>query len=1536
MSTVQQNVPVRYRLERGGSPGQMSAFSADFGPITLSLGTLPRQNRLIPGCEVPDPIFGGCLFNITSADIWLSNIVISNLLGHLEFEAFVSPIPNQAQCNDLADNEPDGAVDYPFDTSCAVFSDASEASQCSDLVDNDLDLATDHPDDLSCRVPWQEDESAAPPAPPTVDVLVRHVGAADPRAEGFALTATGSCAIDVDCLRSPVLYERFGREQAWQVDDRTTGGLAIYNLDPGAQNDARAAEQGWTLRARLRVLRDGQAPGFGALAIYGDGVERFLMDFGSTAAGDPIVALAGGPPVPALTGLGDGYHLYELVFDPLLGAARLLVDGVDMGVSYTGQASSTNGVQFGSGTTAGQGAANYALVEWQIDATECGDGEDNDGDGFVDLLDPACSAASGLSESPCANAFDDDGDGLLDLDDPGCTSAADDSERDAALACDDGLDNDSDGRADYPADPGCRWAHDRDEANPTQVALEHAGPGDPRSAGFALDVGAGVLGFRSLVAPGPDTVRPGWTIHDALGSGWCDPYGSATPGLPCTSNSQCLPRIVEGDSVGGSCEYGSLSWGGLCLSDAECLDGPAYAYCVLTGTTSDQRTRYMRALSPAETTRADERGFVARAFVDVRSGFSVPQVADGSVSVLAGVGFGIGRNPLGWQIRHLGGQILTLPYGLTSNLRGRPSPQLFELAYDPALAETRLLIGGQVVAVTPGAIPPPAELRFGTDGTATGRADWSLVQLVLGEPPSCPGEPTPPPGADTDGDGLADSTEQIFYQSDPCLADGDGDGLSDPDEIFLTETDPADADTDRDGTPDSDEDADGDGLTNLDEVALHGTDPLDADSDDDGLDDAVELQTTNTDPLDADSDDDGLGDGVEVQTTNTDPLDADSDDDGLSDGAEVQTHGTDPNDPDTDGDHLSDFDEINVHGTNPLVPEPNADGDLFPDIVDNCVYVANDQTDSNADGEGDACTCADLDGDGTGALAGDLAVLRAHLADPSANLLTPGALGRCAIARGSSGCNVLQAAVLARELAALAPGAAPLCAAANPAPTQLSDVAGLVLWLDASDASTLSTDVSGRLTWADKSASGLDVMAASDVRSPSQSGGAIGGLRSLRFDGQDDVMCADGALDLTSGATIFAVARNRVRKNYNGIFSLRAASGGLPSAGHSELEVYWQGGSTDAGSGNLIYAANRSTGSDVFGRNDAYPAVGTAYLATIEVPSTSTPGTIATQGARAPNDQVDTNAAALFPDQPAQLCVGYGFGDALAASQLLDGELAELVIYDRALSEDERRAVERTLTAKWSTRFEPAALGSVALWLDADDRASLALDADGSVVSWRDRRPALDVLVPPGASAQPLWRRNGNGAATIEFDGVDDYLCGANPIDLSNAGNPGGVTYYFVSRNRVRKSFNGVFSLRTGPNVNALQEIYWQTGTTDAASGNLVIFDDRGVAGSASVIFNNAPPPVGSLGVFLMQVTSPTSTGLLRIDGVARAPTSASGSNLLPSSAAPPCVGYGVGTSPAGNTLDGEIAELLVFDDALGSANALLVESYLLRKWDRP
>lgn len=70
----------------------------------------------------------------------------------------------------------------------------------------------------------------------------------------------------------------------------------------------------------------------------------------------------------------------------------------------------------------------------------------------------------------CNDGDDNDGDGLIDLDDSGCISTNDNDEINlpptTSYQCSDGIDNDGDIKIDYPSDIGCSSSSDNDETNP--------------------------------------------------------------------------------------------------------------------------------------------------------------------------------------------------------------------------------------------------------------------------------------------------------------------------------------------------------------------------------------------------------------------------------------------------------------------------------------------------------------------------------------------------------------------------------------------------------------------------------------------------------------------------------------------------------------------------------------------------------------------------------------------------------------------------------------------------------------------------------------------------------------------------------------------------------------------------------------------------------------------------------------------------------------------------------------------------------------
>jgi hypothetical protein len=129
------------------------------------------------------------------------------------------------------------------------------------------------------------------------------------------------------------------------------------------------------------------------------------------------------------------------------------------------------------------------------------------------------SAIWQLGTPACADGLDNDGDGTADYpDDPGCASAVDESENTASVACDNRLDDDGDGLVDFPRDPGCRHS---------SMAFENPqcqdGVNNDSAFGTDFDGGESVLGAGNGDPDGadPQCVDRPWRNLEAPSSGGC-------------------------------------------------------------------------------------------------------------------------------------------------------------------------------------------------------------------------------------------------------------------------------------------------------------------------------------------------------------------------------------------------------------------------------------------------------------------------------------------------------------------------------------------------------------------------------------------------------------------------------------------------------------------------------------------------------------------------------------------------------------------------------------------------------------------------------------------------------------------------------------------------------------------------------------------------------------------------------------------------------------------------------------------------------
>lgn len=232
-------------------------------------------------------------------------------------------------------------------------------------------------------------------------------------------------------------------------------------------------------------------------------------------------------------------------------------------------------------------------------------------------------------------------------------------------------------------------------------------------------------------------------------------------------------------------------------------------------------------------------------------------------------------------------------------------------------------------------------------------------------------------------------------------------------------------------------------------------------------------------------------------------------------------------------------------------------------------------------------------------------------------------------------------------------------------PKQFSNLA---LWLDASNPSNNGTrPADGTLidTWVDVSGLGNTFTSSGGLR-PTYKTGIQNNLPVMRFGGANSMSLADtSTLDLTSGFTLFHVSKLRI--NNNGIILEKRDSGGNFGWQHSLILPV-------GGSGGMQYCADPIGGGLCVYSNVSF-STGTFYLFCLDVNSTAT-----NMYRNTINDY--TQASNYIPDDIASSDIY--LGSYRAGSSFLDGDIAELILYNASLSSAQIAIVNEYLRRKWA------------------------------------------------------------------------------------------------------------------------------------------------------------------------------------------------------------------------------------------------------------
>jgi len=236
--------------------------------------------------------------------------------------------------------------------------------------------------------------------------------------------------------------------------------------------------------------------------------------------------------------------------------------------------------------------------------------------------------------------------------------------------------------------------------------------------------------------------------------------------------------------------------------------------------------------------------------------------------------------------------------------------------------------------------------------------------------------------------------------------------------------------------------------------------------------------------------------------------------------------------------------------------------------------------------------------------------------------------------------------------------------------TDPTDIAGLDLWLDASDNSTVldATDTAAAdneavKTWQDKSGNGFHCIQDTAARQPLRLAAEINSLDALDFDGEDWLLGGDWFTQ-TSAKTVFVTCQSDATGSFanGGALQLSNASGTGEGGLITDEIAYRINGrtwvssdTTTAGQAAIITLAQSGSGN-------------IHSVISMWLDGTSVTRTSGTDGA--------------IVDDVGVVIVGKN-DDADNAPSEFDGKICEIIVYDTELSAGDRGDVETYLANKW-------------------------------------------------------------------------------------------------------------------------------------------------------------------------------------------------------------------------------------------------------------
>ena len=291
---------------------------------------------------------------------------------------------------------------------------------------------------------------------------------------------------------------------------------------------------------------------------------------------------------------------------------------------------------------------------------------------------------------------------------------------------------------------------------------------------------------------------------------------------------------------------------------------------------------------------------------------------------------------------------------------------------------------------------------------------------------------------------------------------------------------------------------------------------------------------------------------------------------------------------------------------------------------------------------------------------------------------------------------------------------------------------------------------------------------------------------------------------------------------------------------------------------------------------------------------------------------------------------GLTVGNNPSGANDLDGYVAEIIMYNRALTDSEVTQVYDYLSDKWGVApYELPVTDGLIAWWDAANEATFSDDSrnpitSGTVTNWNNASPLFSAdLIDGGSTGPSTGGTTQNGLNTLQFVRASSEGMQTTPTEIQwvNASD-GSWTAFTVAK----YTTDGVTQSTVSSDDFSDVRLATQAGRT---SGNNASQSGATTDGTYGV---GAAIPIAGNTWTIQRVThdGPNVTLSADVNNGTEESNTSTGTALTD----PEIIAIGqYADTPGGNHMDGEIAEIVIYNRALSGTEEDQVRSYLADKW---